>query len=283
MGAPDDAKGLAALKAAWVAGDTVSISKTLGIPDKFAKVKNFGQLRKATAKAAEEFEKQTADLDKYRKKADKQMEMADQVREQFAPVAEGIAKAQAGDWRGFNKHFESTYGVPFAKAAREIWNATKDGQSTADLRAELAEVKKLLTDRGESAGGKVGAKPAKAEAPATGGSDESRAEFDSKLTKHPMHQLDDKLADEAFAVYSDSWDDDLEEHSMTPRQAADQVTRAARERAARILGTKLPSDKPKPVPVETEYRNMSKEDKRKFALKRALRDRERDERSRALR
>lgn len=183
----------------------------------------------------------------------------------------GREQYKAKDYRGAKATMEAFFGDKLENITRNMWNATKDGMATADLRHEIESLKAKLKE-----GEQKSTQQKESEAKATADK-QSRADFGKALKAHPLFTTgDEELQSRAHDLWRDSWDPDLEEHSLSKKKAADQIYNAELERAQRLTG-KRPRQ---PVARETRdrgevtekpLREMDRKGKQKYHLERALR------------
>lgn len=238
---------------------------------KLDKVKSHKHLDKALTRHKAE----VAELDERERKHREQQAKDDRVNaavtREYGPFAEARAAYQRKDYRGTAQMLKGLLGDEFPQIARNIWNATKDGMATADLRQELEAVKAKLADK------ETQATTATQTAQKTTEEKQLRATFDKRIKGHDLSAIgDDELTREAFEKWRASWDEDLGEYSLSSKKAADYVLDKHKKRAEKLSGKR--SATPRSAPRETRepasnkpLREMSKDEKRKFHMDRALR------------
>lgn len=195
------------------------------------------------------------------------------MTKEFGPIVTGRNQYASKDYRGAKATVEAFFGDKFENISRNLWNATKDGMATADLRHEIETLKAKLAE-----GEKKSTEQKEAETKATAVKQE-RADFAKALKAHPLFETgDEELQTRAYQKWKDSWDEDLGEYSLSKKKAADQVYNAELERAQRLTGKRPRAAAPTRETRETrdpEQRKPTKEmdpkDKRKYHLERALR------------
>ena len=242
------------------------------------KVKNGKHVRKAKEQLASE--RKTLDDER---KAHKE-QVAEDARinaaadREYGHVAASAVAYRAKDYRKVAPALEKLYGETFHKIARNIYEATKDGMPAADLRHEINELRARLDAKAD------GDTKDKAQTEAQADEKRERAAFEKRTKSHGLSELaDTELNDEAFKLYYDSWDDDLEEYSLTPKAAADKVLAKEQRRAERLTGKRIVSRETprretreraetRETPAQTKpYSEMNKEERRTWALDMALR------------
>lgn len=194
------------------------------------------------------------------------------MTKEFGPIVTGRNQYQSKDFRGAKATVEAFFGDKFENISRNLWNATKDGMATADLRHEIETLKAKLLE-----GEKKTTEQKEAESKATA-EKQAKADFGKALKAHPLFETgDEELQARAYQKWKDSWDEDLGEYSLSKKKAADQVYQAELERAQRLTGKR-----PRSAPAATretkdpEQRKPSREmvdpkEKRRYHLERALR------------
>ena len=202
----------------------------------------------------------------------------------YGDVAAAAVAYGQKDYRGTAKALENLFKEPLNKVMRNIYEATKDGGATADLRHEIGDLKAEIKALRE--GGAKEKEQTEAKAKDT----RERASFDKRVSGHGLTALGDtELSEEAYRIYRESWDPDLEEYSLTPKQCADRVLTREQKRAERITGRRVVArETPRTSNVrefraptgEKAYSSMSKEEKKKFHLDRALRQKDASKRER---
>lgn len=174
------------------------------------------------------------------------------------------------DYRTSKAAVEHLFQDKFENIARNFWNASKDGLATADLQYKVKELEEKLSTRDQQV-----AKEKETEQ-ATTESRQLRATFDKALKAHPLIVAGDpELTQKAFDKWHDSWDEDLEEYSLSKKKAADQVYQTELERAQRLTGKRVrvaSRETPDRRDASTKpLREMTREEKRKHHLDRAMR------------
>jgi hypothetical protein len=250
--------------------------------EKLSKIKNGKQLRKAIAKHARDVKAHQDEVAKSQGSAAEQAKMVADARKDLGPIAETIAASTKGDWRGvrraLDKMFEHAGG--WQGAAKELWNVSKDGAATADLRHQVAELEKRLE-----------AKEGKGKDDEPGDAPEGtmkRSSFDRKLKNHKLADVDEDgdLLGEAWDRFEKSWDDDLETYGMTPKEAADAVLKREQRRAAKLTGKRAKPDAPAKGDGDEPAKPLSKmtrDERNDYFMKRAIRMSEAEKRENARR
>lgn len=201
----------------------------------------------------------------------KQQRVNDAATETYGPIVVGREQYKAKDYRGAKATFEAFFGDKIENVTRNIWNSTKDGMAVGDLSYQVAELKKKLEEKDKQT-----TEQRETEAKASADK-QSRADFAKALKAHPLIVAgDEELQARAHDKWKESWDEDLGEHSLSKKKAADQVYQAELERAQRLTGKKVrPAAARETRERDTEstkqLKDMSREEKRKLHLDRALR------------
>lgn len=246
---------------------------------KVDKLKNGEHIRKAKDKLKEEmtaFERERAD---HAKRVAEDARINDAADAKYGHVAAAAVAYQRKDYRSVAPALEKLFGEPLSKVMRNVYEATKDGASTADLRHEIGELKSEIKALREG----TTADKTKAETEAK--DKRERAAFDKRVASHGLTEIgDSELSAEAYKLYRDSWDADLEEYSLTPKQAADRVLSREQKRAERITGKRIVSretprergsrDNVREFRAQAETKQLSQmtaAEKKKYHLDRALR------------
>jgi hypothetical protein len=231
-----------------------------------AKFKSPEQLRKAAEKhvaKVTEFEKKVAD---HEKKVAEDARINDAATREFGPIAQGIKSYRDKNYEAFVGAAEKMTGDTWSTICRNVYDATKDGMSTAQLRSEISDLKRRL-----ESGQAPATKEEKKETPPAAAADDGkkRAKFDKGIKAHEIHELDedDELSSKAFKMWADSWDDELDEYALTPRQAADKVVEKAKGKARKLTGERTPAagraEDGRFTPSNKPRTEMTKEEKRK--------------------
>lgn len=254
---------------------------------KVAKLKNGEHIRKAKDKLREEITALERDKAEHAKRVAEDARINDAADAKYGHVAAAAVAYARKDYRSVAPALEKLFGDPLSKVMRNVYEATKDGASTADLRHEIGELKSEIKALREG----TTADKTKAETEAK--DKRERAAFDKRVASHGLTEIgDSELSAEAYKLYRDSWDADLEEYSLTPKQAADRVLSREQKRAERITGKRIvaretPRERSRdnvrefrPAEDSKQVSQMSKEEKRKYYLDRALRQTEASRRER---
>src|SRR3972149_6584491 len=238
---------------------------------------------KHVRKAKEQLKAERETLDKERR--EHKEKVAEDARinaaadREYGDIARASVAYKAKDYRTFAGALKKLCnGDDFTKVARNVYEATKDGMGVADLRHEITELRARLDAKTD------GESKDKAQTEAQSDEKRERAQFEKRTKSHGLSELaDSELNDEAFKLYYDSWDDDLEEYALTAKQAADKVLQKEQRRAERITGRRIVSretparreprerETREPAGAEKPYAEMNKEEKRKWGLDMALR------------
>ncbi len=244
-------------------------SERLSKLDKLKSHKHLAKAKEALATEVKDLEKREKDFERDRVK---QQRINDAATETYGPIVVGQQQYAAKDYRNAKATVEKFFGDKFENISRNLWNATKDGMATADLNHKVAQLEAKLAERDQKTTAQQ-----EAETQASAAKQE-RADFSKALKAHPLFDPktgDEELQDRAHKAWKDSWDEDLGEYTLSKKKAADRVYQAELDRALRLTG-KRPRP---PVARETRdastgtkpLREMSREEKRKVHLDRALR------------
>lgn len=251
---------------------------------KVDKLKNGEHLRKAKDKFKQELTAFERDRAEHAKRVSEDARINAAADEKYGHVAAAAVAYSRKDYRSVAPALEKLFGEPLSKVMRNVYEATKDGASTADLRHEIGSLKEEIKALREG----TTADKTKAETEAK--DKRERAAFDKRVASHGLTEIGDSdLSNEAYQLYRDSWDAELEEYSLTPKQAADRVLIREQKRAERITGRRVVSRATPERGNVREFRaqsetkqlsQMSKAEKSKYHLERALRQTEASKRER---
>lgn len=268
-GDPDDADPDEPAEAAAPKDETEEQkSDRLAKLDKLKSHKHLAKAKDALAGEIKEHEKNVREFERDRAK---QQRINDAATEAYGPIVVGRDQYKQKDYRGAKATIEAFFGDKLENITRNMWNATKDGMATADLNHKVAQLEAKLAERDQAA-----TKQKEQETQATA-EKQARADFGKALKAHPLFESgDEELQGRAYDKWKASWDPDLEEYSLSKKKAADQVYNAELERAQRLTGRRPRQ----PVARETRdrgestkpLREMTREEKRKAHLDRALRE-----------
>lgn len=268
---------VAAARKAWLSGDDEAAAKALGLQPQTIKVLNRSpkhvrqMLKKLDAAAAKLNRERDEHGSRRTLEAAEDANRLARANEKFGPIAQAISDYGHGNKGAALIAIEKMFKKPFATIARDLYEESREGATVAELKRDLAAVQAELASR------KTGEKEATDKAAKEGAEKKSRETFDKKIKGHGLHSRDEdnELADRAFKLYRESWDEDLDDYAMTPKQAADKVLERETKRSARILGSA-----PKPRAGETNERPsadppkarsaMSKEERREADKKAAI-------------
>lgn len=247
------------------------------------KLKNGEHLRKAKDKFKEEVAAFERDKAAHAKQVAEDARINAAADERYGDAAAAAVAYAKKDYRSVRPALERLFKEDLSKVMRNVYEATKDGTATADLRHEIGELKatiKSLVD---------GTTAEKTKAETETKDKRERAAFDKRVASHGLTEIGDTdLSDEAYRLYRDSWDAELEEYSLSPKQAADRVLAREQKRAERITGRKVvPRETPRSnvrefrAPAEQkQLSQMTGPEKKKYHLDRALRETEARKRER---
>jgi hypothetical protein len=243
-------------------------SERLAKLDKVKSHKHLAKVKETLANEAKVLDQRERDHEK-RQAQDKRIN--DAVTAEYGPIAQARVDYGKKDYRTSKAAVEHLFGDKFENIARNFWNATKDGLATADLSHEVQQLKAKLAERDQKTTEQTEAAAKETE------SKQLRSTFDKALKAHPLFESgDSELQKRAFERWRESWDEDIGEYSLSKKKAADQIYQSELERAQRLTGRK-----PKPLAtretrdgtVQTKpLREMTREEKRKAHLERALRE-----------
>lgn len=238
---------------------------------KLDKVKSHKHLAKAKESLAGEVKKLEEREKEFERDRAKQQRINDAATEAYGPIVVGREQYKNKDYRGAKATLESFFGDKIENITRNIWNSTKDGMAVGDLNYKVAQLEKQLAEKDQQT-----TQQKEAEQKATADK-QSRADFAKALKTHPLIVSgDEELQARAHDKWKESWDEDLGEHSLSKKKAADLVYQAELERAARLTGKRpRPAGTRETRERDTEptkqFKDMSREEKRKLHLDRALR------------
>lgn len=194
--------GIDAARAAFDSGDVEALAKALG--SKAPKLDNpaFVRMRKAENLVKEA-----------QKEREKQAELLAEARRQYGPMAKARVAARQGDLTALRKLIEDVAQKPLEQLIPGLSKTRAESGEIADLRKELDALKKRA----------------------------GTVSRHNELSKHPVTALPD-WEDEIDAAVDASFDAELGDVTLTPREAADAIVAKARKVAG--LATKpAPKDK----------------------------------------
>jgi hypothetical protein len=198
---------VAAAKALFDAGDVEGLAKLLGTTAPALDAKAFVRMRKAESLVRQ------AEQDRAQ-----QAQLLAEARRMYGPLAKARVAAKKGDATALRQLIEETTQKRLEEVLPLLQKSKPVDPDVAALRAELAELRK-----------------------ATG-----RASRHSDLAKHAVAKLPD-WEDEIDAMVEASYDADLGDYKLTPREAADQLV-AKTQKRAQALGIARTGGKPGPKP-----------------------------------
>lgn len=240
-------------------------------PDPLDKIKNGKHVRIATKKLKEERAAFAAEKATFAQEQAREAQINAAATREYGPIAEAAAAYARKDYRSTATALKRLFKDDFPQIARNIWNATKDGMPVEDLRMKVRELEEKLQGTTQKI------ETEKVETTKADENKQLRASFDKRTKGHELARIDDdgELRGAAFKAYQDSWDPDLEEHTLTPKQAADQVLEKQRTRAAKLTGKRIvaretPRETRAPREVKSS-KDMTPAEKRQYHLDRALR------------
>lgn len=240
-------------------------------PDPLDKIKSGKHVRIATKKLKAERDAFAAEKATFAQEQAREASINAAATREYGPIAEAAQAYARKDYRTTAVALKRLFKDDFPQIARNIWNATKDGMPVEDLRMKVRELEEKL------AGNTKATETEKVETTKADENKQLRASFDKRTKGHELARIDDDgdLRKEAFKAYQDSWDPDLEEHTLTPKQASDQVLEKQRARAAKLTGRRVVSrEAPRETRTQTPTKStkeMSPAEKRQYHLDRALR------------
>lgn len=198
---------VASAKALFDAGDVEGLAKLLGTTAPALDAKAFVRMRKAESLVRQ------AEQDRAQ-----QAQLLAEARKMYGPLAKARVAAKKGDATALRQLIEETTQKRLEEVLPLLQKSKPVDPDVAALRAELAELRK-----------------------ATG-----RASRHSDLAKHAVAKLPD-WEDEIDAIVEASYDAELGDYKLTPREAADQLV-AKTQKRAQALGIARTGGKPGPKP-----------------------------------
>lgn len=205
-------------------GDIDGLAKLLGTNAPATDAKAFVRMRKA-----ENLVKQAE------QERERQAQLLAEAKRMYGPLARARVAAKKGDVTALRQLIEETTQKRLEEVLPLLQKSKPVDPDVASLRAELAELRK-----------------------ATG-----RASRHSDLSKHPVAKMPD-WEDEIDAAVEASYDAELGDYKLTPREAADALVERTRKRAEALgLAKGKPGPKPgtkKPAPASAKP--LSDDDRR---------------------
>lgn len=197
---------LAAAAAAFDKGDLDALAKALGKEPPKLDNKAFVRMRKAEDKLAEA-----------KREREAQDRLLAEARRMYGPLAKAKVGAKRGDLAALKALVEGTTGRALGEILPELGKLANKNSEIDDLRKELNELRKVA---GRSA--KFG-----------------------ELDGHAVTKLEgwQELVE---AAVDDSYDEDLGDYALSPRDAANAIVEKARKSAAALLGSTPKNGKGKP-------------------------------------
>ena len=220
---------VAAAKEAFDKGDIEALAKALGTKAPALDNKAFVRMRKAESKLAEA-----------KAEGERQAQLLAEARRMYGPLAKARVAAKKGDVSALKSLIEGIVQGPITDILPKLSKAASTPSEIDELRREVAELRKAS---GRSA--KFG-----------------------DLEKHAVAKLPDWVAAVEDAVEA-SYDDELGDYTITPREAADKLVEQAKERAAALLGS---SKKSKPGAVRRKVEPTTESGKPLTAKEKEERD-----------
>lgn len=205
-------------------GDIDGLAKLLGTNAPATDAKAFVRMRKA-----ENLVKQAE------QERERQAQLLAEAKRMYGPLARARVAAKKGDATALRQLIEETTQKRLEEVLPLLQKSKPVDPDVASLRAELAELRK-----------------------ATG-----RASRHSDLAKHAVAKMPD-WEDEIDAAVEASYDAELGDYKLTPREAADALVERTRKRAE-ALGLAKGKPGPKPgtkKPAPTSAKPLSDEDRR---------------------
>jgi hypothetical protein len=206
---------VAAAKAAFDAGDIDALAKALGTSAPATDAKAFVRMRKA------ESVMRAAEQERER-----QAQLLAEAKRMYGPLARARVAAKKGDVAAIRQLLEETTQKPLDQLLPLLAKSKPVDPDVAALRAELAELRKHS----------------------------GRVSRHSELAKHAVAKMPD-WEDEIDAVVEASYDAELGDYRLTPREAADKLVAKtkARAEALGLAAKKKPGPKPgTPRPLQTK-------------------------------
>lgn len=188
---------VAAAKEAFDKGDLDALAKALGTTAPKTDNKAFVRMRKAEDKLAEA-----------KRERERQDQLLAEARRMYGPIAKARVGAKKGDVSALKALIESTTGQGLAQILPQLAKAANTPNEIDELRRELSELRKTA----------------------------GRAAKFGELDGHAVTKLEgwQDLVDQAV---EDSFDEDLGDYALSPRDAANAIVERAKKAAASLLGS----------------------------------------------
>jgi hypothetical protein len=199
---------VAAAKAAFDAGDIDALAKALGTSAPATDAKAFVRMRKAEAV-----------MKKAEEERDRQAQLLAEAKRMYGPLARARVAAKKGDVAAIRQLLEETTQKPLDQLLPLLAKSKPVDPDVAALRAELAELRKHS----------------------------GRVSRHSDLAKHAVAKMPD-WEDEIDAVVEASYDAELGDYRLTPREAADKLVAKTKARAEALGLAGKTKGKPGPKP-----------------------------------
>lgn len=211
---------VAAAKEAFDRGDLEALAKALGTTAPKTDNKAFVRMRKAEDKLAEA-----------KRERERQDQLLAEARRMYGPIAKARVGAKKGDVSALKALIESTTGQGLAQILPQLAKAANTPSEIDELRRELSELRKTA----------------------------GRAAKFGELDGHAVTKLEgwQDLVDQAV---EDSFDEDLGDYALTPRDAANAIVEKAKKAAASLLGSS-PKKAAKPAARKAEVSTPAKNPK----------------------
>lgn len=188
---------VAAAKEAFDKGDLEALAKALGTTAPKTDNKAFVRMRKAEDKLAEA-----------KRERERQDQLLAEARRMYGPIAKARVGAKKGDVSALKALIEGTTGQGLAQVLPMLAKAANTPNEIDELRRELGELRKVA----------------------------GRAAKFGELEGHAVTKLEG-WQDLVDAAVEDSFDEDLGDYSLSPRDAANAIVEKAKKAAASLLGS----------------------------------------------
>lgn len=188
---------VAAAKEAFDKGDLEALAKALGTTAPKIDNKAFVRMRKAEDKLAEA-----------KRERERQDQLLAEARRMYGPIAKARVGAKKGDVSALKALIEGTTGQGLAQVLPMLAKAANTPSEIDELRRELGELRKVA----------------------------GRAAKFGELEGHAVTKLEG-WQDLVDAAVEDSFDEDLGDYALSPRDAANAIVEKAKKAAASLLGS----------------------------------------------
>lgn len=261
---------------AWDEGDIAAVAKALGKDPSKIKIdgKAFRAIQREQKKLQDLKDSQAADHAKHEKDLGEERKLLDRGYAELNPIVRAMNAHAQGNKKAAVQAIQLMFKKSFAEIAREYYDDFKTPAAVTAMERENTELRARVEKL--EGKGKAGDQEQQ-QAPAD--DREARAKMAKAFAKHPLAKLedrdDDSLQQRAFKVWHKSWDADLQTHSLTRKQALDQVLQKEQKRAERLSkGGKSSSGKgerrEQEAPEQKAYKDMTKEERRAYDTRQAI-------------